>query len=219
MAGVFLILLGLFRLGTIIKFIPYPIVVGFTSGIAVTIFTTQIKDLFGLTTPEMPEFRDDRPLGNGRRRYQRRHHRPHAPLLEKDTRFADRYRRYDAGRLSAETLRRNRLRRNYRRPIHDQLPTARRGHPRPLMGRDERTAARSHHHRRTGRHRIAAVGNGRRRRDGGQAQLQPGAHGPRHRQRGDASVRRHSRHRSHRPHDDQYQQRRSQASSMPSYCC
>ena len=54
MAGVFLILLGLFRLGTIIKFIPYPIVVGFTSGIAVTIFTTQIKDLFGLTTPEMP---------------------------------------------------------------------------------------------------------------------------------------------------------------------
>ena len=35
-----------------------------------------------------------------------------------------------------------------------------------LMGRDERTAARSHHHRRTGRHRIAAVGNGRRRRDG-----------------------------------------------------
>ena len=48
MAGVFLILLGLFRLGTIIKFIPYPIVVGFTSGIAVTIFTTQIKDLFAI---------------------------------------------------------------------------------------------------------------------------------------------------------------------------
>lgn len=48
LAGAFLILLGLCRLGTIIKFIPYPIVVGFTSGIAVTIFTTQIKDLFGL---------------------------------------------------------------------------------------------------------------------------------------------------------------------------
>ena len=48
MAGLFLILLGVFRLGTIIKFIPYPIVVGFTSGIALTIFTTQIKDLFGL---------------------------------------------------------------------------------------------------------------------------------------------------------------------------
>ena len=54
MAGIFLILLGVFRLGTIIKYIPYPIIVGFTSGIAVTIFTTQIKDLFGLTTPEMP---------------------------------------------------------------------------------------------------------------------------------------------------------------------
>ncbi|MDO4929698.1 MAG: sulfate permease [Bacteroidales bacterium] len=48
MAGVFLVLLGVFRLGTIIKFIPYPIVVGFTSGIAVTIFTTQIQEFFGL---------------------------------------------------------------------------------------------------------------------------------------------------------------------------
>ena len=49
LAGIFLILLGVCHLGTIIKFIPYPIVVGFTRGIAVTIFTTQIKDLFGLT--------------------------------------------------------------------------------------------------------------------------------------------------------------------------
>lgn len=49
LAGIFLILLGVCHLGTIIKFIPYPIVVGFTSGIAVTILTTQIKDLFGLT--------------------------------------------------------------------------------------------------------------------------------------------------------------------------
>ena len=49
MAGAFLILFGVLHLGTIIKFIPYPIVVGFTSGIAVTIFTTQIKDLFGLS--------------------------------------------------------------------------------------------------------------------------------------------------------------------------
>lgn len=48
LAGIFLIVLGVCRLGTIIKFIPYPIVVGFTSGIAVTIFTTQIKDLLGL---------------------------------------------------------------------------------------------------------------------------------------------------------------------------
>jgi SulP family sulfate permease len=54
MAGVLLILLGVFKLGTIIKFIPYPIVVGFTSGIALTIFTTQIKDLFGLSMHIVP---------------------------------------------------------------------------------------------------------------------------------------------------------------------
>lgn len=48
LAGVLLVLLGAFKLGTVIKFIPYPIIVGFTSGIAVTIFTTQIADIFGL---------------------------------------------------------------------------------------------------------------------------------------------------------------------------
>ena len=54
MAGVFLIMFGVLHLGTIIKYIPYPIVVGFTSGIALTIFTTQIKDLFGLTMAHVP---------------------------------------------------------------------------------------------------------------------------------------------------------------------
>lgn len=54
MAGVFLILFGVLHLGTIIKYIPYPIVVGFTSGIALTIFTTQIKDMFGLTMESVP---------------------------------------------------------------------------------------------------------------------------------------------------------------------
>ena len=49
MAGVLLILLGVFKLGAVIKFIPYPIIVGFTSGIAVTIFTTQVGDVLGLT--------------------------------------------------------------------------------------------------------------------------------------------------------------------------
>lgn len=49
MAGIILILLGLLKLGAVIKFIPYPIIVGFTSGIAVTIFTTQIADIFGLS--------------------------------------------------------------------------------------------------------------------------------------------------------------------------
>jgi SulP family sulfate permease len=49
MAGVFLIAAGLLRLGTYIKFIPYPVTVGFTAGIAVIIFASQLKDLFGIT--------------------------------------------------------------------------------------------------------------------------------------------------------------------------
>lgn len=53
-AGGILIIMGVLRLGTIIKFIPYPIVVGFTSGIALSIFTTQMKDLFGLTMTSIP---------------------------------------------------------------------------------------------------------------------------------------------------------------------
>ena len=54
MAGIFLILMGVLRVGTIIKYIPYPLIVGFTSGIALTIFTTQIKDLFGMQISEVP---------------------------------------------------------------------------------------------------------------------------------------------------------------------
>ena len=54
MAGDFLVMFGLLHLGTIIKYIPYPIVVGFTSGIAVTIFSTQMKDFFGLTIDKVP---------------------------------------------------------------------------------------------------------------------------------------------------------------------
>lgn len=54
MAGLILILLGIFHLGTVIKFIPYPIVVGFTSGIALTIFSTQINDFLGLGLTDVP---------------------------------------------------------------------------------------------------------------------------------------------------------------------
>jgi SulP family sulfate permease len=53
-SGIMLIAMGLLKLGSIIKFIPYPVVVGFTSGIALTIFTTQIKDLFGMETGVLP---------------------------------------------------------------------------------------------------------------------------------------------------------------------
>ncbi len=54
LAGVMLIAFGLLRLGTIIKFIPHPLIVGFTSGIAVIIFSTQIKEFFGLSINEVP---------------------------------------------------------------------------------------------------------------------------------------------------------------------
>ena len=49
MSGVFLMAVGYLRLGTYIKFIPYPVTVGFTAGIAVIIFASQLHDLFGLT--------------------------------------------------------------------------------------------------------------------------------------------------------------------------
>lgn len=54
MAGIILVLLGVFKLGVLVKFIPYTIITGFTAGIAVTIFTTQVGDFFGLTTGTMP---------------------------------------------------------------------------------------------------------------------------------------------------------------------
>ncbi len=54
LAGVILILFGIFRLGSVLKYIPHPLITGFTSGIALVIFTTQIRDAFGLTTPSLP---------------------------------------------------------------------------------------------------------------------------------------------------------------------
>lgn len=54
MAGIILILMGVFRVGNMIKFIPYPITTGFTNGIAVIIFSTQIKDFFGMNIEKVP---------------------------------------------------------------------------------------------------------------------------------------------------------------------
>lgn len=54
MAGFIMILFGVLRLGVIIRFVPYPLTVGFTSGIAVLIFTSQIRDFFGLQTGDLP---------------------------------------------------------------------------------------------------------------------------------------------------------------------
>ncbi len=55
MAGILLVLMGVLGLGSLIKFIPYPIILGFTAGIAVTIFTTQVNDLFGLGLTALPK--------------------------------------------------------------------------------------------------------------------------------------------------------------------
>lgn len=54
MAGVMLIIFGLFRFGSVIKIVPYPLIVGFTSGIALIIFSSQIKDLMGLSIEKVP---------------------------------------------------------------------------------------------------------------------------------------------------------------------
>jgi len=54
LAGVILILMGIFRLGSVIKFIPYPLIVGFTSGIALIIFSSQVKDFLGLKMGNIP---------------------------------------------------------------------------------------------------------------------------------------------------------------------
>lgn len=54
LAGIILILFGLLKLGSVIKYIPYPITVGFTSGIALTIFSSQIKDFFGMNIGSVP---------------------------------------------------------------------------------------------------------------------------------------------------------------------
>ena len=114
MAGVILVLLGVFKLGAVIKFIPYPIIVGFTSGIAVTIFTTQVADVFGL------QFGDDKVPGDfvgkwmvlvehaGQHR-QHCHHCPDAQVLQESAGLAHRHRAGDGGRVADEDLRRHRL--------------------------------------------------------------------------------------------------------------
>lgn len=54
MAGILLIIMGLFKLGNVIKFVPYPVIIGFTAGIAVTIFSTQMNDFFGMGIENAP---------------------------------------------------------------------------------------------------------------------------------------------------------------------
>ena len=137
MAGVLLVLLGVFKLGAVIKFIPYPIIVGFTSGIAVTIFTTQIADIFGLSFGEesagrfrrevddlFPSLRYGQLVEHYRERCQHYYHRHYPQVLKKNSRLTDSNCRCHCCRLSDENLRRNRLHPDDRRPFHYQIGIA-----------------------------------------------------------------------------------------------
>ena len=98
MAGILLILLGVFKLGAIIKFIPYPIIVGFTSGIAVTIFTTQIRiefrrressgRLYRKMDDLFPAFRHSQLVERCRKYSQHHHYCHYSAVFEKDTGFS-----------------------------------------------------------------------------------------------------------------------------------
>lgn len=54
MAGILLVVMGIFGFGSVVKFIPYPVIVGFTSGIALIIFSSQVNDFLGLGIPKVP---------------------------------------------------------------------------------------------------------------------------------------------------------------------
>ena len=128
MAGVLLILLGVFKLGAVIKFIPYPIIVGFTSGIAVTIFTTQIADIFGLSFGDekvpgevddlFPSLRYDQLVEHHCKHCQYYYYRHHSEILKENSRFTDCYHRCHSSRLSDENFRRYRLHPDHRRPLY-----------------------------------------------------------------------------------------------------
>ena len=176
MAGVILVLLGAFKLGAVIKFIPYPIIVGFTSGIAVTIFTTQVADIFGL------KFGGETVPGDfiGKWMLYFRHFDtvdwwntavslasiPDTPVLQEDSRLAGGHHPCHRGRMADEDLRRHRRHRHHRRPLQHPRRTARCGHSRPGLGGGEEPLPRGADHRRAGRHRVAALGHRGRRRDG-----------------------------------------------------
>lgn len=123
MAGVLLVLLGVFKLGAVIKFIPYPIIVGFTSGIAVTIFTTQIADIFGLSFGDekvpgrfcrevddlFPSFRHHQLVEHHCKYCQHYYHRHYPEVFKENSRLIDSDCRCHRCRLSDEDFRWNRL--------------------------------------------------------------------------------------------------------------
>ena len=219
MAGVLLILLGVFKLGAVIKFIPYPIIVGFTSGIAVTIFTTQIADIFGLS------FGDEKVPGDfvGKWMIYFRHFDTinwwntivsivSIIIIAITPKFSKKipgsliaiivvtvavYLMKTFGGIDCiQTI-------GDRFTIKSELPDA----VVPALDWEAiRELFPSHHHCRTGSYRIPVVCHRSRWCDRRPPRLQYRADCPGSSQYHSSSVRRHSRYRSHRPYHDKYQQ-------------
>lgn len=216
MAGIFLIGFGLLRLGTIIKYIPYPIIVGFTSGIAVTIFTTQIKDLMGMQISNVPADFIEKwivylqnlqsiDLEHLHRSDQRGDYRCDAQSEQTHTWFARCHHPHDGGRPAVKAICWRDNHRDHRRPFQHQLAAARSHRARADMGHDQGAGSSGIDHRRTGCYRESAIGNGCRWCDWRPPQFEHRADRSGTGQHRFALVWRNTCYRSHRTNHDQHQ--------------
>ena len=159
MAGILLLLMGALKLGSLIKFIPYPIILGFTAGIAVTIFTTQVNDLLGLGLTGLPkEFvpKWGRPPLLARLRppaYARHRSGEHPPHSAHPTRHKGRpwlprrHHRDDHRLLPPQGVCWRHGPRHHRRPLHDLLEDPRPRRARAELGDDAAPHRPRLHHR------------------------------------------------------------------------
>ena len=246
LAGVLLFLMGLFKLGALVRYIPVSIVIGFTNGIAVLIALSQVKDLLGLEIDKMPAdfFTQIGVLAQ------------HLDTLQPGGVGASALACLAAGGAVAQVATPCRRRRWARLAKAAALGGAPAGHHRRAgrrhaghraaepAGGDHRLALRrhpagaagasrcpssagprakqllipTHHHRAAGRHRVAAVrARGRQHDRAAAPRPEPGADGAGRGQLRDAVLRRHPGHRHHRPHRDQRARRRRHA-RWPASC-
>jgi hypothetical protein len=222
-SGVMLTLIGAFGLGSLIRHVPHPVTVGFSAGIAGTIFASQIHDLFGLTmAPAEPRLvvpklarRGAAERELGRPRHRDRHIRAdlRAATLAADIACdADRHRIGGPGGGGISSARRNHRRSLRRYPPGRADPPSSQFidgtlRPNPSGRRLVHLA---------GRRRKPVVRQGRRRHDRTQASLQHGAGGARNREHRFRHVRRHQRDRNDRPDRHQHPRRRPQPISWSS---
>lgn len=128
MAGILLVLMGVFKLGNVIKFVPYPVIVGFTGGIAVTIFSSQINDLAGLGIQDVPAPFIDKwicyfrnigsvswtALAMGILSV---HNHIHSQNFEENPRFPDGHCHHDTGCMAAGKVCWNHIHNHHQRPV------------------------------------------------------------------------------------------------------